>query len=231
MMRKYFAGLIFIIFVGCNSNVSKEEYDILSDKNNELQRENSQLIIDNKNLLQRSNAIQNEHTNLNKKYLNIRNVKEIIEYEKQLEDIETRVKTNESYVVIEDSRDNLLFDYFDDGIFIFGLTVIEGYYRKHAIAWEDDRDIEFDSFVITDGERAYLNSITKRQFSGNTIYDMNENGYPIVNIKMHLLNKEIQDKVKNSNEERRIKLKIFIIQPGGDHSHSLYPIEILDVIQ
>jgi len=94
-------------------------------------------------------------------------------------------------------------------ISIFGLTVIEGYYTK--INWKiDGEEIELDGFVIINGEEAYLNSITKQWFLGNTLYGVSENGNPIASIKIANLNEYLQNRIKKSNIDETITLRIFL---------------------
>lgn len=232
MIRKCIIVLLFTILCGCSDGVSKEEYGSLSKKYDTLLHENSQAIIDRTMLLQRNDELQKEYSGLHKKYLVLKNMSEIIEYEKLLDvfDKEERIRAAKSYTVLENSENNLLFDYYDNGMFIFGMTVIEGYYTKIKRTWFEDAEIEFDSFVITGGEKIYLDSITKRQLAENGIYDINEeDGNPAAHIKLHLLNEDLQNLVKNSNQDKRVRMKIFIVQPFGSGGNSSYPIEILDV--
>jgi hypothetical protein len=181
--------------------VDKEEYDIQLKKYDEIE-------IQYQNLQQRFDELQIEYDKL----LKTENI-----------DANKFFESNKTFRVVQESKNNLLFDYFDNGEYIFGLTEIEGYYTKITTrGW--------DGFIITNGEKIYLDSIKKLIDKGNSVYKNNENGNVIATIKIDQLNNDIKNRIIGSNKNSIIKLKIFLKQPHPSSGRFPPFIEILDVI-
>ena len=238
-MFKNFRLILLItlgILIGCQNNkkiqIDIAEYNNLINIRDELSRDYNQLNLDYNSLIRQNNRLQQNFNNLNDQYLIIKNIPEIIEYENLLKEMENlhgisrRVNT---YTVIEGSRYNLLFDKYNDGLTIFGLTIIEGYYTKVKWSIDLDEEIEIDGFVIINGERAFIDSIKKRWLIGNTWFKISENGHPIALIKIDQLNENLQHKIKNSSINTKISLSIFILDLATDQIMNPPYIEILDV--
>jgi hypothetical protein len=225
--------IMSIVFFSCNANkivLSYEEYTNLLNENSKFKKENNLIKVEYNDLQRKYNDIINKYNTLNKEYQIIKNMEKIIEYENSMSHDFVRIAGKTTYDVLVNGGNNLLFDYYNNGYYIFGLTAIEGYYVKEKYVDGDNNEVEYDAFVITNGEKLYLDSITKLQMSGNTIYDITEKGDPIAIIKIDQINNELKNKIVNSTEKNKIQLKILLRHPFGSDNGYPTMIEVLDIL-
>ncbi|QQO10376.1 hypothetical protein [Breznakiella homolactica] len=214
MKYKVILLLIIVLFFSCKSSKNDDEITINKNEYHKIMDELVKLRDNNRKLSEEINTLKERIIQQTKRYQIVKGYNEIIEYE---EDYENRAV---EFNLIEDTPTDFLFDYYGNGTYLFGLATLEGYYTKVLRkGWEEeDTIIECDGFVITDGPHSYISSIKKLLYSGNTVYDITEEGKVITVIELEQFNEEIINKIRNSTNKNKVLIEVFIRQPTKRHA-------------
>ena len=235
-MKFVYFLFIFSFFSCCNNenknSIGKDEYSEQLNGHKRLNISYNQLQDEYSEQLNEYNRLKLSHFELLDNYNKLQN-----EYNDLLQDYNQRKLI--ALQIFEEGKDEILLDYHGNGLYIFGITEIEGYYIDvnytiplyvNGILVDQETKVEYDGFIITNAPTVYLDSVRNLISRNNRAYEMNSNGDIIADIKITHFNDRYRDLITKSNKNNTIKLRVFIKHPYASSGRVPAFIEILSIV-
>jgi len=232
-----FIYILFIFsFFCCNNKENITIDNEYSEKINHYSYGNNEekIIIDKEEYYKQSD----DYNRLNVSHIELQNNYNVLqgEYNNLINNYDQRKLI--SLQVIEEGRDEILMDYYGNGLYIFGITEIEGYYIRvkytidHYVndTFINAEEVEYDGFLITAAPAVYLNSVRNLISENNKAYILNSNNDIIADIKINHFNNNYRNLITKSDKNNKIKLRVFIKHPYPTSGRVPAFIEILGIV-
>lgn len=120
-----------------------------------------------------------------------------------------------AYILIDGRCDNenCLFRSSEEQNFLVGVATVSGYYvQLERTAFEQTKLC--DSFIITEGSPALIESLLTLIEQGNTVYTKNDLDQPIISLNLDVLNDDEKKRLVSSSEPQQISLVLLATNPS-----------------
>ena len=110
-------------------------------------------------------------------------------------------------------NETCLFRSSEEQNFLVGVATASGYYvQLERTAFEQTK--RCDSFIITEGSPALIESLLSLIEQGNTVYTKNDLDQPIISLNLDALNDEEKQRLVSSSELQQISLVLLATNPS-----------------